>query len=448
MHPFDTIVAISTPPGRGGIGIVRLSRPESLRIALALLASTQTLIPRHATLAKILGAAGETLDEAIATYFPAPNSYTTEDIVEIAAHSAPVLLNSLLEAAVQQGARLANPGEFTQRAFLAGRIDLTQAEAVHDLIAAQTLHQARTAAAQLGGSIAQTIAPIKQRLTHLIAALEAGVDFAEDDLDLVPDSQILTRLQSLAQSLATLAETAAYGRILRDGIRLAIVGRPNAGKSSLFNALLRSERAIVTAQPGTTRDPITERLAIHGIPVELIDTAGLRTLPDTPEAEPERLGIARSRTAIADAHLILHVLDATNPTPEDETLALSLAPHPTLTLLNKIDLIPTPPAFSTGIPISTLTGQGIETLRLAIASHLAAAPPPESPILTNLRQSQAVAEAHAAILRAITAARTHTPHEFLLLDLHEALHALDTLTGATTPDDLLNLIFSTFCVGK
>jgi tRNA modification GTPase len=447
-HTPNTIVAISTPPGRGGIGIVRLSGARSLAIAGTLLRPAKPLAPNHATLAKILGPSGETLDEALVTFFKGPHSYTSEDVVEIAAHGAPVLLAYLVEASIEAGARLAEPGEFTQRAFISGRLDLTQAEAVHDLIAAQTLHQARVAAAQLGGSTSQAIAPIKRDLITLIASLEAGVDFAEDDLDLLPEAEILRQLENIRDCLQTLAQTSAYGRIVRDGAKLAIVGLPNAGKSSLFNRLLQRERAIVTAHPGTTRDPISERLSLAGIPIELIDTAGLRDVPETPESEPERIGIARSRATLADADLVLHVLDASAPPhPEDLTLQASLTARPYLRVLNKSDLTSIPPETG-AIATSALTGAGLDTLREAIIAQLAAAPPADSPILTNIRQSQAVSDALAALATALQAAATEIPHEFLLLDLHAALEALDRLTGATAPDDILSLIFSTFCIGK
>src|SRR3984885_7716219 len=317
--PEDTIVAIPTPPGRGGIGIIRLSGPAASTIAEPLLKLRHPLAPAHARFAEILDNTGETpgtvLDEAVVTYFQSPHSYTSEDIVEIAAHGSPVLLDHLLRQCVAAGARLAEPGEFTQRAFLSGRLDLTQAEAVNDLIEASTLHQARVAARQLGGSLSRQITPIKQQLIGLIAALEAGIDFAEDDIDLLPNSEITTQIQSIQAPLTTLEQSFSYGRIVREGFTLAIVGRPNVGKSSLFNRLIERERSIVTATPGTTRDLVTERVSLEGIPVELIDTAGLRESSD----EAESLGIAKSREAIAEADVVLLVLDATTfPNEEDE----------------------------------------------------------------------------------------------------------------------------------
>ena len=450
----DTIVAISTPPGRGGIGIVRLSGGNSQPIAEAICRLRSTLSPGRARLAEILDEHGFTLDEAVVTFFAAPHSYTSQDVVEIACHGAPVLLDYVVRAAMQRGARLAEPGEFTQRAFLSGRIDLTQAEAVHDLIAAQTLQQARVAAAQLGGAVARQIAPVKAQLVHLIAELEAGIDFAEDDLELMPQANILAEIDGIRTQLTALATTYSYGRIVRDGFTLAIVGRPNAGKSSLFNRLLERERAIVTAQPGTTRDPISERLAIGGVPVELVDTAGLRDAPTGPEGEAETLGILRTRERMAEADFVIHVIDATTFTagalhPEDRATLSSLEGRPHQVVLNKCDMAATPRTSNVYLDTSAKTGEGIDALKAAILTALTgAAPATDSALLTNLRQHQAITDSVAALDAAHHAALDLIPHEMLLLDLHCALEALDRLTGVTSTDDILALIFSTFCIGK
>jgi tRNA modification GTPase len=453
----DTIVAISTPPGRGGIGIVRLSGPSARTIAEPLLKLRHPLAPAQARFAEVIDKAGNTgespaqvLDEAVVTFFAAPNSYTSEDIVEIAAHGSPVLLDHILRQCLSAGARLAEPGEFTQRAFLSGRLDLTQAEAVHDLIQASTLHQARIAAQQLGGSLSRQITPIKRQLIDLIAALEAGIDFAEDDIDLLPNNEITAQIQAIQAPLAALEQTFSYGRIVRDGFTLAIVGRPNAGKSSIFNRLIQRDRAIVTATPGTTRDPITERVSINGIPVELIDTAGLRDSID----EAESLGIAKSREAMAEADIVLLVLDATIPFhEEDEATIASLTTRPLLIAINKHDLAPNPSLANktahTTIETSALTGTGIAELRHAILSLITVGNPnSETALLTNIRQQQAVAVSLTALTQAQHAIAGTIPHEVLLLDLYEALQALDSLTGVTTNDDIINLIFSKFCIGK
>jgi tRNA modification GTPase len=445
----DTIVAISTPPGRGGIGIIRLSGPAARTIAEPLLKLRHPLAPAQARFAEILDSTGEILDEAVVTFFEKPHSYTSEDIVEIAAHGSPVLLDHLLRQCIAAGARLAEPGEFTQRAFISGRLDLTQAEAVHDLIESTTLHQARIAAQQLGGSLSRLITPIKQQLIALIATLEAGIDFAEDDIDTLPASEITAQIAEIQAPLAALEQTFTYGRIVREGFTLAIVGRPNAGKSSLFNRLVQRDRAIVTSSPGTTRDLVTERISLEGIPVELIDTAGLRE--STHEAES--IGIAKSREAMAEADVVLLVLDATKPIhAEDEATIATLATRPFLIVLNKLDIAPATPQFTRAIyPVletSALTAAGVPELRRAILSLLTReAPGVETALLTNLRQQQAVSGALAALGQTRQAAAT-IPHELILLDLYEALQALDALTGTTTSDDILTLIFSKFCIGK
>jgi tRNA modification GTPase len=452
----DTIVAVSTPPGRGGIGIVRLSGPEAASIAAVLVHLPKPLEHAHARLAHVRDDSGSAsggparIDDAVVTFFGAPNSYTAEDVVEIAAHGSPVVLDLLLRRALSLGARLAEPGEFTQRAFLAGRIDLTQAEAVRDLIDAQTLTQARQAAAQMGGALSLRVAPIKHSLVELVALLEAGIDFAEDDIEVTSQTEIARRIDQLRPPLNALEASFSRGRIVHDGLTLAIVGRPNVGKSSLFNCLVERDRAIVTATPGTTRDLVTERISLDGIPLELVDTAGLR---DTLE-EVEQMGIARTREALADAALVLIVLDKTQPLNEEERRLLAAAQgRPTLVAINKSDLataaLPAPQLDGMlAVETSALTGEGIPALRdriLALATGGAAAEPG---MLTNLRQHQAVSSALVALADAATANASSIPHEMILLDLYRALWALDSLTGQTTPDDILNLIFSTFCIGK
>jgi tRNA modification GTPase len=511
---IDTIAAISTPPGRGGIGIVRLSGPQAASIAAQLVRLRQPLEHARARLADVLDegskeqaaeperlageeheehftaaiapadgvespdspesvcgqepasaaqagrsrASAARIDEALVTFFGAPHSYTAEDVVEIAAHGSPVVLELLLRRALELGARLAEPGEFTQRAFLAGRLDLTQAEAVRDLIEAQTLTQARQAASQLGGALSRRVRPSKQALVELIAQLEAGIDFAEDDLEVAPPAEIARRIGELRPPLAALEASFARGRIVHDGLTLAIVGRPNAGKSSLFNRLVERDRAIVTATPGTTRDTITERISLDGIPLELVDTAGLRGSLREGLEEAEQLGITRSREAMADAALVVVVLDATEPLNDEERrLLTAVQGRPALVVVNKSDLANEMgesgrlQSDCAGLPVlatSALTGEGIAALReriLALATGGAAAEPG---ILTNLRHRQAVATALSALDDAAQANASSIPHEMILLDLYRALWALDSLTGQTTPDEILNLIFASFCIGK
>ncbi len=458
----DTIAAVSTPPGRGGIGIVRLSGPEAASITAQLVRLRQPLEHGHARLADVVdedsGIDAGRIDEALVTYFGAPNSYTAEDLVEIAAHGSPVVLELLLSRALKLGTRLAEPGEFTQRAFLAGRLDLTQAEAVRDLIEAQTLTQARQAASQMGGALSQRVGPVKQALVELIALLEAGIDFAEDDVELTTAAEIASRIGELTPPLTALEASFARGRIVHDGLTLAIVGRPNVGKSSLFNRLLERDRAIVTATPGTTRDTVTERISLDGIPLVLVDTAVLREglgegLGEGLE-EAEQLGIRRSREALADAALIVVVLDATEPLNDEERrLLAAVEGRPTLVAVNKSDLIKAGrgqpdcaglPTLST----SALTGEGIPALRERILELATGGAAAEPGMLTSLRHQQAIAAALAALTDAAQANANSIPHEMILLDLYRALWALDSLTGQTTPDDILNLIFSTFCIGK
>ena len=449
----ETIAAISTPAGRGGIGIVRLSGPEASSIAVQLVSLRHPLEHGRARLADVLDdpeGDADRIDEALVTYFAAPNSYTAEELVEIAAHGSPVVLDLLLRRALDLGARLAEPGEFTQRAFLSGRIDLTQAEAVRDLIDAQTLTQVRQAASQMGGALSRRVAPIKQSLVELVALLEAGIDFAEDDVDVTGAPEIARRVDALKQPLVALEVSFARGRIVHDGLTLAIVGRPNAGKSSLFNRLVERDRAIVTATPGTTRDLVTERISLDGIPLELVDTAGLREGLE----EAEQLGIARSREALADAAVVLIVLDATQPLNEEEHRLLeAVVGRPAIVAINKSDL-KAPGSLlheAVGIPAvctSALTGAGIPALRERILSLVTGGAGAEDGLLTSIRHHQAITTALSALDDAAQANASGIPHEMILLDLYRALWALDSLTGQTTSDDILNLIFSTFCIGK
>jgi len=466
----DTIAAVSTPPGRGGIGIVRLSGPQAASIAGELVRLRHPLEHARARLADVLdedsAPEGARIDEAVVTFFAAPNSYTAEDLVEISAHGSPVVLELLLSRALRLGARLASPGEFTERAFLSGKLDLTQAEAVRDLIAAQTLTQARLAASQMGGALSRRVEPVKHALVELVALLEAGIDFSEDDIDVAPQAEIARRIGALTPPLTALETTFARGRIVHDGLTLAIVGRPNAGKSSLFNCLIERNRAIVTATPGTTRDTVAERISLDGIPLELVDTAGLRDAAE----EVEKLGIARSREALADAALVVLVLDATVPLNDEEhRLLVAIENRPALVAVNKSDLVEAGqllPEYAEmlGIPCdshfakrwesipalatSALTGQGIPALRERIVALATGGASAEPAMLTSLRHQQAVAAALAALNDAAKANAGAVPHEMILLDLYRALGALDSLTGQTITDDILNLIFSTFCIGK
>lgn len=447
---METIVAIATPPGRGGIGVVRVSGESAREVASALLrfpAGTEWT-PRHATLGELIDDRGDVVDQVVATWFAAPRSYTGEDVVEIACHGAPVVLRFCVEQACRRGARLAEPGEFTLRAFVHGRIDLPQAEAVRDLIEATTLYQARVAARQVEGSVARMLAPLKAQLLELIALLEAGIDFAEDDISVAPAEEILRRLAPLTEGVARLVKSFRYGRLVHDGVSLAIVGRPNVGKSSLFNRLLEQDRAIVTEIPGTTRDLVSETVALEGVPVRFVDTAGIREGSDLVET----LGIGRSLQAMADADLTLVVLDASVPLTDgdEEILSRARAQGRYLIVANKSDL-PAAAALPEGaVAVSAATGAGLDELRQAVLRAIghAAGAGEEFAFITSLRQEQLLAESLGALEAARLAVEEYIPHEMLLLDLYAALYPIDAITGKTTADDILNRIFSTFCIGK
>jgi tRNA modification GTPase len=462
----DTIVAIATPPGRGGIGIVRLSGERAVEIALGLVRiGKQPLEPQRATLSTVVDPeTGKTLDEVVLTCFRQPHSYTGEDVVEISCHGAPVILGYLVECCLERGARAAEPGEFTMRAFLNGRIDLTQAEAVRDLIEARTLYQVRVAATQLEGALSARLQPHKQALFELIARLEAGIDFADDDVAVMDWAEVLKRLETISADLGKLTEGYGYGRIVREGLSLSIVGRPNVGKSSLFNRLLNMDRAIVTAVPGTTRDLLTETASIGGIPLRLVDTAGIRKANN----DVERMGVERSHQAMADSDLRLLVVDSSQDwTPEDfELLCEARRLGAMLLVANKADLPPrTPKAKLKQLIVaedgegtrppeiliaSALTGQGIEELRDQILRTVAAGETlgSDGELVTNLRHQQLLKASLAALDRCRQGAERQIYHEMLLLDLYDALHQLDALTGTTDVEDILGMIFSRFCVGK
>jgi tRNA modification GTPase len=479
----DTIVAIATPPGRGGIGVVRLAGPDARKIALPMLRLRHELEPGRALFGEVVEPSsiqdvkiptsraesaremghpsepmrGERIDEIVVTYFAKPHSYTADDVIEISAHGSPVVLRHVVELCIARGARLAEPGEFTMRAFLNGRIDLTQAEAVRDLIDSQTLYQAKVAAQQLEGALSRRLQPIKRSLVELIAVLEAGIDFAEDDVSVMADAVILDHIAAVRAPLEQLRASFAYGKIVHEGLTLAIVGRPNVGKSSLFNRLVERERAIVTATPGTTRDLVSETVAIGGIPVKLVDTAGIREALD----EAESIGIRKSMEALADADLVLVVVDASQEiTAQDQQLLAQAENRPAIVVENKCDLkaekIPAQAnngiEWGTRVSVGTsaLTGRGIPELRDTILQHVGgeAGAQAESGFLTNVRHEGLIKDSLAALGAAQTAVSAKIPHEMLLLDLYSALRPLDAITGVTTTDDILNLIFSTFCIGK
>ena len=451
MHLDDTIVAIATPPGRGGLGVVRLSGPGAREIGCSMLQLKHELEPGRAVFAALIDpGSGERIDEAVVTFFAKPHSYTTDDVIEISAHGSPVVLRHIVELATAAGGRLAEPGEFTMRAFLNGRIDLTQAEGVRDLIESQTLYQAQVAGQQLQGALSRRLQPSKKKLVELIAAMEAGIDFAEDDIAILPAEEIVSRISGVREPLEQLRASFAYGKIVHEGMTLAIVGRPNVGKSSLFNRLVERERAIVTATPGTTRDLVTETVALGGIPLKLIDTAGIRPSAD----EAESIGIRKSYEVLSEADMVLVVLDSTSePSLEDLELLRACAGRRALAVANKADLPGARPLPVDGhglrvLRTSALTGEGMDLLRDEVLHQVAGGGERETGFLTNVRHQRLVEESLDALAAARHAVESKIPHEMIMLDLYGALRPLDAMTGETTTEDILNLIFSSFCIGK
>lgn len=445
----DTIVAIATPAGRGGIGVVRLSGAAAPAVAAALTQRREPLEPRHATLARVHGLGGET-DQAVLTFFQAPHSYTGEDVVEISAHGSPWVLRAIVERAMSAGARLAEPGEFTLRAYLNRRIDLVQAEAVRDLIDAVTPLQARAAYDQLEGTLTSRIKAIDAALLDLSARLEASLDFPDEGYHFVDPAGAFAELRAVVASIDELLGDAARGRMVREGAQVVIVGRPNSGKSSLFNQLAGAGRAIVTEIPGTTRDLVTERVDVEGLPITLIDTAGIHDdAADAVESE----GIARSHAARSVADLAVVVLDRSMPLrPEDARVLELTSSAPRVLVANKSDLAPAwswdegPPAI---IEASAQLGDGIGDVRRAIASALCgSATSRDTPLVTNVRHAALLGRAREALDRAAAAAASGTPEEIVSIDITEARAALEEVTGRRTPDDVLRHIFENFCIGK
>ncbi len=452
--PEDTIAAVSTPPGEGGIGIVRLSGPDAVAIAGRVFVSTTGRDIAHANRRVFHGhvadAQGGIVDEVLLHVMRAPHSYTREDVVEINCHGGAGPVAAVLDETLRQGARLAEPGEFTLRAFLNGRIDLVQAEAVVDQIRARTHAGLRAAATAASGALSKELHAMKDNLADALARIEASVDFPDDDLPELVDEPLRIRLEKTLERMRALLSTAEAGRLYREGACIAIAGRPNVGKSSLFNALLRDARAIVSAQPGTTRDRIEETIALSGVPVRLVDTAGLRHAHD----EVERIGVSIARDAMQTADIVLLVLDASCPaTEEDAALAeeLRALERPVWVAWNKIDLAPEslPPAGFHGLtPISALTGEGVEALEKDLAGLLlgGASIAPDQGLITRVHQRDSLRRAAEALERIL--ARFGESPELLSIDLRDALDALGEITGETTPEDLLDRIFASFCIGK
>ncbi len=472
FSPDDSIVAIATPPGRGGIGVVRISGPSASEIAGKVLERDAPLQPRFATFLS-----ARAIDEVIATYFPAPHSYTGQHVVEISAHGNPVVLDAIVRCAIDAGARLAEPGEFTLRAFLNGKRDLIQAEAVGDLIAAATPLQARVAFDQLEGTLTRRIAAIDAELYDLVARLEASLDFPDEGYHFIEASHTAQRINGVIEGLDQLLGDARQGRMIREGATVVLAGRPNVGKSSIFNALAGHDRAIVTEVPGTTRDLVTERIDLGGLPLTLVDTAGWRATSDIVERE----GVARGSQARDVADLVIVVLDRSEPiATEDEELLEQTTTRNRIVVANKSDLAATvrvkadttydadrtydnesPSSHSyvvsgftrtvdTDVCVSALTGSGVSELRKAIVAALTGQDSlRDTAAISNTRHIVLINAARACLVAAHEAAAAEdTPEEFLLTDLQAARSHLDEIVGVRTSDDLLEHIFANFCIGK
>ena len=461
----DTIVALATPTGRSGIGVVRLSGGGSVAIARRFAGDEGfDFRPRHSHLVKLVDPAdGEVLDESIVTHFKAPHSFTGEDVVEISCHGSPVLLRRVIDICLSLGARLAEPGEFSLRALANGRMNLAEAEAIRDLIDAQTVASARQAVRQMRGEFSYQLQPIKDELLDLIVILESALEFVEDDLPETQNDAVRIRLSEIADDVDRIAGTFKAGRLVRDGLRVALVGRPNVGKSSLFNALLGSERAIVTDIAGTTRDQIHERFTIGEIPVSLIDTAGLRETTDAVES----IGVERSRRTMADADLVLAMADASEaPTEEDREIIRSVEDLNHLVVVNKIDKVDAasisdliseisnlnPTIGKQGsriVSVSAKTGEGLEELQRAIVEPFSPQDASSNGFLvTDARHHDLLARSAAEIRHSIDLLGSRASEEITLIGLHNALRYLGQITGETTTEDMLTRIFSTFCIGK
>jgi tRNA modification GTPase len=448
LPPDDTIVAIATPPGRSAIGVVRVSGPAAVDVARAILQGA-VLGPRRATCCrvKVQGVGSDACDEAVAVWFPAPRSYTGEDVVEISAHGNPLLLNGIVQAAMAAGARLARRGEFTLRAVMNGKRELVQAEAVADLIEASTPAQARLAFDQLHGTLSARLAAIDADVFDLIAKLEASLDFPDEGYHFLAGDEAAATLDSLLERIDTLLADAMRGRLVREGATVAIVGRPNVGKSSLFNALVGGDRAIVTDVPGTTRDLLTERVEISGLCVTLVDTAGMRDSIEPVEQE----GVRRGARARETADLVVVVLDATRGlTSEDETLLRDTAEDRRVVVWNKSDLLEhAAPAGVAGCVVSAKEGTGLDAVRDGIGRVLLdRIPDRDSPALANVRHIGQLEGVRAALQRARQLTAGRAPEEFVLRDLHTARARFDELFGARTSADVLARIFDRFCIGK
>lgn len=469
---IDTIAALATAPGRAGVGIVRISGPLAQKIARQVIGFSPK--PRYAHYGPFMDAANSLLDEGIALFFPGPHSFTGEDVLELQGHGGPVIMDLLLQTVSAHGARLARPGEFSERAFLNDKMDLAQAEAIADLIDSSSEQAARCAVRSLQGEFSRRIQSLVDRLIALRIYVEAAIDFPEEEIDFLADGKVAADVEGLLVDLKAVLVEARQGSLLREGMNVVIAGRPNAGKSSLLNALAGREAAIVTAVEGTTRDVLREHIHIDGMPLHIIDTAGLRESTD----EVERIGINRAWAEINQADRVLLLVDSNSPQSSVQTetssghansenitaaqlwkdlargLENALPPEIPLTLVrNKIDVSQEPPGLdcSGDIPVvrlSAKTGEGIESLREHLKASMGYEASLEGGFLARRRHLDALNRAHEAILAGQSQLASHGAGELLAEDLRQAQDALGEITGTMTPDDLLGHIFSSFCIGK
>jgi tRNA modification GTPase len=452
---MDTIVALGTPTGRSAIGVIRLSGPHSLSIVRSIVADNHFQPEPSQSVLRSIRSNGSSsiLDRALVTYFPAPNSYTGEDVFEISCHGSPVILRQVVDLALGLGARLAGPGEFTLRALSNGKLNLSQAEAIRDLINAQTEAAAQQALRQLMGELSERLQGPQQKLIQTIVQLESALEFVEDDLPQLSKQHIARDLADVATELDRLASTFEVGHLLRDGLKVTFAGRPNVGKSSLFNRLLASERAIVTEVPGTTRDTITESISLDGVPVLLTDTAGVRDSTD----KIESLGVERTRNAMAEADLLVVVIDGSEALSADDFSVLSHAKSARhIVAINKSDV----PCFDTleqsrpsfearAINVSAATGFGLETLRAAILEPFGFVDSSNAGFLiTDARHHDLLLRAGAEVQSSFDLFQGGASEELVLIGLHNGLRFLGQVTGETTTEEILSEIFATFCIGK
>ncbi|GAB4337511.1 MAG: tRNA uridine-5-carboxymethylaminomethyl(34) synthesis GTPase MnmE [Desulfobulbaceae bacterium] len=456
----DTIAAVATPPGTGGIGIVRISGPQSLSILRRLFRphrSREILASHVLYYGTIVDGTGSVIDEVLAVFMRAPHTYTREDVVEIHSHGSYLVLNSILTEVLRNGARPAEPGEFTKRAFLAGRIDLTRAEAVVDLLRARTDAGVRLAVGQLQGEMYRRVEAIRESLVDMLAVLEVAIDFPEDDVELLDHAHLLGKArEEVISPLTGLINMADQGKIIRDGISLVIVGLPNVGKSSLLNGLLREERALVTSVPGTTRDTIEEYISIHGVPVRLVDTAGIRAHAGS----IEEMGIQRARRKMEEADVVLFMVDAARPlTAEDMELFRSIGRKPRIVVLNKMDIADREAqaaleerfAGETVVRISARNLEGLQELQETVFNNIAGgefAARERFSCAPNTRHRIILEESLAAVRRLEQGLEENMTADLAAVEVQAALDHLGDIVGLTTPDDVLDRIFAEFCIGK